>query len=316
MRYLALLLGTILLSSCDFLVKTHSEENNTYQLDNDALVNNGLSEFFSWSEDRIPLISAHRGGPYPGCPENSLEAFEHISDQMVAVIECDIAMTKDSVLIMMHDYTLDRTTNGSGEVSDHLWREIEELRLVDNAGNQTDLKVPTLHDVLSWGKGKALFTLDVKRGVPFRMVVDEVVGLGMVEYAAIISYNANDAALLHKLNAELMISVGIGNQEAYEAHKALGVPDQNMIAFVGVKEPGQEHYEMLHEKGISTILGVLGNLDKKAEANGDELYADFVRRGADVLATDRPLEAAKAIRALWPKESEKYKYLISDRPKK
>ena len=148
------------------------------------------------------------------------------------------------------------------------------------------------------------------------MVIDEVVGLGMVEHAAIISYNANDATLIHELNAELMISVGIANQEAYNAHKALGIPDHNMIAFVGVKEPNQELYEMLHEKGISTILGVLGNLDKKAEAKGDELYADLVRRGADVLATDRPLEAAKAIRALWPKESEKFKYLISDRPKK
>ena len=43
-------------------------------------------------------MSAHRGGPYPGYPENAIETFEYIASQIPTVIECDIAMTKDSVL--------------------------------------------------------------------------------------------------------------------------------------------------------------------------------------------------------------------------
>lgn len=282
-------------------------ENPTFNIE--AFKSDGLRSFFSWTEDRIPLVSAHRGGPYSGYPENAIETFQNVIDHTPAVIECDIAMTKDSVLVMMHDYSLDRTTNGSGEVSDKTWAELEDLFLVDNAGDLTEFKIPTLNDVLKWGKGKALFTLDVKRGVPFAMVIDAVEENNMEDFAAVISYNANDAQTIYELNSELMISVGVSSEEAYQAHKDLGIPDENMIAFVGVSEPEPSIYQMLHEKGISTILGVLGNLDKSAEAKGDHIYCGFVKNGADVLATDRPLEAAKVIKELWPEEIVKYKFI-------
>ncbi len=274
----------------------------------EALESEGLASFLSWSADRIPLVSAHRGGPYPGFPENAIETFEHILAYTPAVIECDIAMTKDSVLVMMHDYTLDRTTNGSGEVSEKTWAELQGLYLIDHDGQLTDYRIPTLDEVLEWGRGKALFTLDVKRGVPFEMVVTAVEQYEMEDYAAIITYNANAAVEVHELNSELMISVGIGNVDAYEAHSSMGIPDENMIAFVGTREPDQAHFDFLHDKGISTILGVLGNLDRQAIARGDSTYLGFVKRGADVLATDRPIEAANTIKSLWPETSNKYKF--------
>lgn len=264
--------------------------------------------FYSWSEDRIPMISAHRGGPYTEYPENAIRTFENVLKYTPAVIECDIAMTADSVLVMMHDNTLDRTTNGEGSVRDVLWNDLELLRLEDNEGNLTEDKIPTLKEVLNWAKGKALLTLDVKRGVPFDKVVELVEQTETEEYAAIITYRANDAKTVYELNPELMISVGIGNLEAYEAHRSLGIPDENMIAFTGVSEPDPSLYKFLHEKGIYAILGVLGNLDKKAIAKGDSIYAGFVTRGADILATDRPIEAAKILDELKPKSSSKFKY--------
>jgi glycerophosphoryl diester phosphodiesterase len=65
---------------------------------------------------------------------------------------------------------------------------------------------------------------------------------------------------------------------------------------------------MLHERGVFTILGVLGNLDRSAIARGDQIYVEFVQKGADILATDRPIEAAKAIEGLIPENSSKMKY--------
>jgi glycerophosphoryl diester phosphodiesterase len=268
----------------------------------------GAENFYSWTSDRIPMVSAHRGGPYPGYPENAIETFEFITEITPAVIECDIAMTKDSVLILMHDNTLDRTTTGTGSVQDYLWSELQELRLVDLEGTVTAYRIPTLGELLDWTPGKALLTLDVKRGVPFEKVIEEVQQSGTGTYAAIITYNANDARKVYELDSSLMISVGIGNREAYEAHRSLGIPDENMIAFVGVAEPDEAHYRFLHDKGIYCILGVLGNLDKKAEVKGDALYADFVERGADILATDRPVEAAAAIKTLIPETSSKRQY--------
>lgn len=310
MRIIAAFILLCLFCACSPSPK--GEQKQKSQLNAPVLEDSGLMNFFSWAEDRIPLVSAHRGGPYIGYPENAIETFAHVASKGPVVIECDIAMTSDSVLVMMHDNTLERTTTGTGNVIDFTWEELQHIRLKDHEGNLTDFEIPTLTDVLIWGKGKALFTLDVKRGVPFRMVVDAVVENQMEDYAAIISYNANDAELIHRLDNRLMISVGIGSQLAYEAHAHMGIPDQNMIAFVGVSEPEPSVYEMLHEKGISTILGALGNLDKKAEAKGDSLYAGLVKRGADVLATDRPLEALKAIQHLWPTESSKYKFIQID----
>ena len=265
----------------------------------------GAQTFYQWSADRIPLVSAHRGGPYPGLPENALATFEHIAALTPAIIECDIAMTHDSVLVMMHDNTLDRTTTGTGKVIEQDWEALKALYLVDNEGNQTEHRIPTLKETLEWGKGKVLFTLDVKRGVPFEKVVEMVQATESGPYATIITYNANDAQRVYQLDSSLMISVGLGSQEAYEAHKQLGIPDDNMIAFVGVREPTAEHYQFLHNKGITCILGVLGNLDKQVAARGDSLYEGFVKRGADILATDRPVEAAAILKDLIPNTSSK-----------
>jgi glycerophosphoryl diester phosphodiesterase len=309
LRYLKGILLILFLYSCQANPTRQKEEVTLPQFNAEAFENQGLRSFFAWRSDRIPLISAHRGGPYPGYPENAIETFQHVIDAMPAIIECDIAMTKDSVLIMMHDNTLDRTTTGSGLVAEQTWADLKALSLKDNDGTPTNFKIPTLDEVLEWGKGKALFTLDVKRGVPFEMVVAAVEKHQMEHYAAIISYNANDALKIYQLNDQLMISVSMGDSVSYAAHKAMGIPDDNMIAFVGVREPEKSLYEMLHAKGISTILGVLGNLDRKALAEGDDLYRGFVERGADVLATDRPLEAWKVIEQKWPESSEQYKFI-------
>lgn len=303
-----LLLLTLSVFSCSRSQNGHEATENLIGFHRSLFESEGGEIFYSWTEDRIPMVSAHRGGPYPGYPENAIATFNYIAGITPAVVECDIEMTKDSVLIMMHDNTLDRTTTGTGKVRDYLWSELEQLKLVDNEGTETNHTIPTLREVLEWVPGKALLTLDVKRGVPFEKVIAEVQDTNTDMYATIITYSANDAQKVYQLDPSLMISVGLGNEAAYEAHKNLGIPDENMIAFVGLSEPDPEHYQFLHEKGIYCILGVLGNLDKKAEARGDSIYAGFVNRGADILATDRPIEAAKVIAPLIPETSSKRKY--------
>lgn len=115
-----------------------------------------LKEFLHFTPDRIPLISAHRGGPAPGFPENCLAAFENTLNKIPAFIECDVQLSKDSVLVMMHDDKLDRTSNGTGKVQDKTWKELKNLLLKDNDGDITSYTIPILQDVLLWAKGKIL----------------------------------------------------------------------------------------------------------------------------------------------------------------
>jgi len=265
-------------------------------------------EFYLWTSDRIPLVSAHRGGPYPGFPENSLEAFENVIQHTAAIIEFDVAITKDSVLVLMHDNMVDRTTNGKGKVIDFTFEEIRFLRLVDMEGVETDFIVPTLDEALKWGKGKVLFTVDIKREVPFEMVVDAIRSHHAETYAAVITYSVEAAKKIHSLHSELMLSVTIRNEEELERFDESGIPIENMIAFTGVSSRSPAFNDILHQRGIFTILGVMGNLDNSAKARGEEVYVGLVQRGADILATDRPIEAAEAIKELVPEQSVKLKF--------
>lgn len=307
MKTLFSFLCLFFLLACNQSSVEHKEANPGFN--EGGFVSHGAKAFYDWTLDRIPLVSAHRGGPYPGLPENAIATFEYIASQTPAIIECDVAITADSVLVLMHDATLDRTTTGTGRVDAQSWSDLQQLRLKDNAGAITEHKIPTLEETLAWASGgKVLFTLDVKRGVPFSKVIEAVREMNMEMYAAIITYNVEAAKTVYELDSSLMISVGISSETAYEAYRSAGIPDENMIAFVGVSEPDPGLYNFLHQKGIYCILGVLGNLDKKVASKNDSLYAGFVKRGADILATDRPLEAAKILKPLVPESSSKRQY--------
>jgi glycerophosphoryl diester phosphodiesterase len=252
--------------------------------------------FFQYQPGKAVAISAHRGGgDYKGYPENCIESFAWLAKQMPVTIECDIGISKDSVLLMMHDNTFNRTTTGSGNIVDSSFAYSQSLFLKDNLGNLTSFHIPTLQQVLAWGKGKVTFTLDVKRNVPFEKVVALVQQHKAHSYAAIITYNAQDALKVHQLDKEVMISVTIRSEEEYNRHRDLGIPDNRMIAFVGTREPNSEWLQILHSKGIRCILGTLGNLDKMAASRGDSLYQTWFKAGADMMSTDRPLEAWKVV---------------------
>jgi len=292
-RYLFVLVLCYLAISCSVPVKQILTPAPTYTLPLTTITE--TYSFFTWSADRKPMVSAHRGGPTAGFPENAIETFDNVLSHTPAIIEFDVELTKDSILILMHDNTLDRTTNGSGKVSDHTWDEIRLLNLKDPDENLTKYRVPTLIEALVWSKEKTILTVDVKKSVPFERVVKEIEATGTVPNAAVITYSIEDAKKVHSLNPDLMLSVTIRNEEEIERVEASGIPWKNVIAFTGLSERSPEFNEQLHQRGVFTILGVLGNLDKKAIARGDHLYLEFVKNGADILATDRPIEAGRVI---------------------
>ncbi len=249
------------------------------------------------TQSRIPLLSAHRGGKvYEGYPENCIETFEYVLKQTPSLIECDVEITADEVLILMHDNTLDRTTSGNGPVNQTSWSDIQKLNLKDNFGNNTNFKVPKLEEVLDWAKGKTILTLDIKRNVPFELVTELIKAKKAENYALIITYSEKAAQKVHSLHPEVLLSVSMRNESELERHLQTNIPVDRFIAFTGTREPSPGLYQKLHDMDIPCILGTLGNLDKRAEARGDaKTYTAFLQNGADILATDRPIEAAKAI---------------------
>lgn len=105
------------------------------------------------------LVVAHRGN-WSIAPENSLAAIDSAIRMKVDIVEIDIRKTKDGQLVLMHDDTVDRTTNGTGKVKDKTLAEIKQLRLKDKDGRLTEHTVPTLEEALLAAKGQIMVNLD------------------------------------------------------------------------------------------------------------------------------------------------------------
>ncbi|MFC1572922.1 glycerophosphodiester phosphodiesterase family protein [Candidatus Eisenbacteria bacterium] len=287
-RLLSLLLICTLLTGCSCRV---SEESFHVSFDSTA----ELRDYLAWTEDRVALIAAHRGGPEPGYPENCIDTFENALHYAPCLIECDVRMSKDSVLVMMHDESLDRTTTGSGRVADRTLAELKGLRLKDNEGEVTSYVIPTLSEVLQWAKDRAIVELDVKRPVTPEAIVAIIREHQAEAFTVIITYSTPTALEYHDLNPELIISASARDMEGARYLLASGIDPSNLLAFVGVYEPSDSLYALFHAHGMRAILGTMGNLDQKADKRGYRVYSELIRNGADILATDRVPLASKAI---------------------
>ncbi|MNK47554.1 Glycerophosphoryl diester phosphodiesterase [compost metagenome] len=258
---------------------------------------NDLYQFLNWSpERRFPLISAHRGGPMPGFPENCIETFANATTYNPMVIEFDIAYSKDSVMVIMHDDNLDRTSTGKGPIGNYTYEELKAFNLKDDAGQETKFKIPTLDSVLSWSKGKVLLTIDLKKGVSYAKVIEKVRQYKVESNSIIITYTANQAQEVHRLAPELMISASVQKKAELKRLNNMGIPNNRIVAFIGVTAPDKALYQYLHSKGITTILGTMGNIDKSSLANPAKMvYYHLSNNGADILSSDNIAQAAEQL---------------------
>ncbi len=104
---------------------------------------------------RTPVMIGHRGNPTQA-PENSLSSFLTAYENGADVFEIDVEITKDGEIIIMHDSTLNRTTDYTGDqsVNNMTLAEIKEYRLIGLDGKVSDEEVPTFREVLETFKDK------------------------------------------------------------------------------------------------------------------------------------------------------------------
>jgi len=109
-----------------------------------------------------PLFAAHRGGAALW-PENSLLAFRNALALGADFLELDVHLSRDGEVMVIHDATLDRTTDGSGPVREHTAAELRALHLQDGGGAPTAEPVPTLDEVVALAAaGQRQMLLEIK----------------------------------------------------------------------------------------------------------------------------------------------------------
>jgi len=117
------------------------------------------------------LIAAHRGGYEKDfedkAPENSMANIQNALNQGFELYESDVQRTKDGKFVIMHDKTIDRTTNGTGEVSAMTYDELKKVNLKYINGEISTEKIPLLVDFVAAGKGKMLFKIDFKPSIVY-----------------------------------------------------------------------------------------------------------------------------------------------------
>jgi glycerophosphoryl diester phosphodiesterase len=248
------------------------------------------------------VISAHRGGPSAGLPENAIETMDAVRHALPSMMEIDIASSPDGVHYLMHDRTLNRTTTGEGAVTEVPWEKVAELQLVDEAGWVTPYKVPTLAQTLTWAKGKTVLQVDFKRTADFETVISEIRAAGMEQGVILIAYTQAQALRLYELAPEMLISYSVNAPGDLDEIVAAGIPAANIVAFTGTRVARPDLYAALDAQDVEVIFGTLGRPDRSldgvfARFGTDERYAELGEGGVDVIATDRPRAAAAALAA-------------------
>lgn len=153
-----------------------------------------------WIRDHRPLSVAHRGHSI-AYPENTLEAYRKAIELGVEMIECDVNITSDGKLVMMHDPSLDRTTTGSGNVSASTWEEIQQL----DAGRKfkpefAGVRIPSAEETLLLFRETGIFSCIEVKGA--NAEESDQIALGLVEL--FIKHNMLDTAFLSSYHHECL----------------------------------------------------------------------------------------------------------------
>ena len=160
----------------------------------------------------VPLVIAHRGAS-AAAPENTIAAFERALTDGADAIELDVHLSRDDHPVVIHDPTLERTTDGSGPVRGHTMRELKRLDAGAWRGPAfAGQRLQTLQEVLERFRGRTSFWIELKGGPDLYPDVEErIVGLlevyDVIDGALVQTFDPAALARLRAFSRELSLGV-------------------------------------------------------------------------------------------------------------
>lgn len=267
----------------------------------------GLIANLEDSKNKEVIVVAHRGD-WRNAPENSLQAIQNCIDMGVDMVEIDVRETKDGKLVLMHDSSIDRTTNGSGLVKDWTLDSLKTLGLKDGLGVVTTHKIPTLEEALLVCKGKILVNLDKSYDI-FDKCFEIAKKTGTLKQVVIKGAKSKEeveAEFGQYLDHVYFMPIAKLNNpqlnELVDSYLDGQVPiafeftvPQDTIAFIN-------RFGELRDKGASVWVNSLwahhngGHDDEKAVLD-PTVYDWFIDNNIDIIQTDRPQVLLDYLRA-------------------
>lgn len=227
-------------------------------------------------------IFAHRGfsGEYP---ENTMLAFKKAWEVGCDGIELDVQLTKDDVIVIMHDETIDRTTNGSGSLRDYTYEQLCRFNCSGRFDKKYGFqKIPTLQEYLDWVKDTELLTnIELKNSVYYYENLEEKV-IDMVR-----QYHLEDRILFSTFNLvsavkckRLIPEIPVGFLMETRMDNIAGLAWGNDVEFYhpGMKVLTKEEIKNCHEKGIGVNVWTVNkkkHMKRMAEWEVDGIFTNY-----------------------------------------
>lgn len=249
------------------------------------------------------LVVCHRGD-WRNFPENSIPAIESVIEMGADVVELDIQLTKDSVLVLMHDGTIDRCTTGKGRVADLTYEELQKFYMKTAHGTRCslDLKVPTLREALEVCKDRIVINID-KGYNHYGLVLALAEEMGMTEQILIKGSSSlasiREKMAANKQNLLYMPIISPSNAKSMALFEEYIADDEPQLAYEicwGEYTPEVESaMQRLIADGSKLWVNSLWNSlcgglsdDVAWVTSADEVYGKLVDMGATMIQTDRP----------------------------
>ncbi|WP_103072100.1 glycerophosphodiester phosphodiesterase family protein [Aquimarina sediminis] len=234
-----------------------------------------------------PLLMVHRGRLGDSMPENAISSFDKVYELSDALlIEFDVRMTKDSVHVLLHDSTLDRTTTGEGVLSEKKYESIKELNLITNIGDTTTSHIPKYSEAIRWSKNKNFVCIDAKPGCDLKEIVAQITESGILDSSMVICYSIADAMRYYDLSPDIILAIGFNSWDDLNKIKKSKIPFQNLVALTPHSLQDERFYKEIRKLQIPMIYGTFGTLDLKELDLVKDIYRQHALR-FNVLTTDR-----------------------------
>ena len=272
-------------------------------------LNEILSELSASAKQSV-LVVSHRGD-WRNAPENSLQAFQNCIDMGVDMVELDLKKTKDGELILMHDNTLNRTTNGTGKPEDFTLAELKELRLKNGAGCLTRHKIPTLRETMLLCKGKILVNVDkgydyfddAMKVLKETGTVDQCIIKAELPYEVV---KAEHGDVLDKMIFMPVVNLGKpGAEEVIDGYIKNMKPKAYELVFKTDDANTRRLIKKVRDSGARVFINTLwpelcgGHDDDRAVElkQPEESWGWIVGQGTKIIQTDRPALLLDYLRA-------------------
>lgn len=231
--------------------------------------------FLTAAASKISVI-AHRGSHLQH-PENTLAAFQAAVDEGADYFELDVRTTRDGRLVILHDATLDRTTNGDGAVEALNFDQIRTF----------EPHIPTFTEALHLARGKCGVYVDIKRARPADLVRE--VEAAAMENDCVFYGSLEDLSALYLIRPSWKLMPEAVSVEYLERAMESLMP--RVVAF-DARDFTPILIARAKRSGAQVFVDRLGPYDNPAA------WQDAIRRGADGIQTDHPAELVRFLRQL------------------